>query len=60
MALEVQKRWIHPDHSFDEHRYLIIGEAQQERLLIVSYTEQDDKIWDYQRVGGNARGAERL
>ena len=31
-----------PDHSYDEHRYLIIGESQQGRLLIVSYTERGD------------------
>ncbi len=31
-----------PDHSYDEHRYLIIGESQQRRLLIVSYTERGD------------------
>lgn len=31
-----------PDHSFDEHRYIIIGESQQGRLLLVSYTERDD------------------
>jgi hypothetical protein len=30
-----------PDHSVDEHRYIIIGESQQRRLLIVSYTERD-------------------
>jgi hypothetical protein len=33
-----------PDHSFAEHRYIIIGESQQERLLIISYTERDDVI----------------
>jgi uncharacterized DUF497 family protein len=33
-----------PDHSFDEHRYIIIGESQQRRLLIVSYTERDDVV----------------
>jgi hypothetical protein len=33
-----------PDHSFDEHRYIIIGESHQRRLLIVSYTERDDVI----------------
>ena len=33
-----------PDHYFDEHRYLIIGESQQRHLLIVSYTERDDAI----------------
>ena len=31
-----------PDHSYDEHRYIIIGESQQDRLLIVSYTERGD------------------
>ena len=33
-----------PDHSFDEHRYIITGESQQRRLLIVSYTERDDVV----------------
>jgi uncharacterized DUF497 family protein len=31
-----------PDHSFDEHRYIIIGASQQRRVLIVSYTDRDD------------------
>jgi uncharacterized protein len=29
-----------PDHSAEEHRYIIIGESQQGRLLLVSYTER--------------------
>jgi len=33
-----------PDHSFDEHRYIIIVESQQRRLLIVSYTERDEIV----------------
>jgi uncharacterized DUF497 family protein len=33
-----------PDHSLDEHRYIIIGESQQRRLLIVSYTERDHVV----------------
>ena len=33
-----------PDHSYDEYRYIIIGESQQGRLLMVSYTERDDAI----------------
>ena len=33
-----------PDHSDDEDRYIIIGESQQSRLLIVSYTEREHKI----------------
>ena len=31
-----------PDHSHKEHRYPIVGESQQGRLLIVSYTERRD------------------
>jgi uncharacterized DUF497 family protein len=31
-----------PDHSIDEHRYIIIGESRQRRLLIVSYAARDD------------------
>ena len=33
-----------PDHSADEHRYLIIGTSEAGQLLIVSYTERDDVI----------------
>ncbi|HYX43310.1 MAG TPA: BrnT family toxin [Pyrinomonadaceae bacterium] len=33
-----------PDHSADEHRYIIIGASQQGRILIVSYTERDHVI----------------
>ncbi|MBE9116897.1 BrnT family toxin [Lusitaniella coriacea LEGE 07157] len=33
-----------PDHSDDEERYLIVGESQRGRLLIVSYTERKDSI----------------
>ena len=33
-----------PKHSIQEHRFLIVGESNQQRLLIVSYTERDDKI----------------
>ncbi|MFZ4655899.1 MAG: BrnT family toxin [Caldilineaceae bacterium] len=32
-----------PDHSADEERYVIIGESQQGRLLVVSYTERQQK-----------------
>ncbi len=31
-----------PDHSFDEYRYIIIGESQQGRLLLISYAERAD------------------
>lgn len=33
-----------PDHSEDEKRYLIVGESNQKRLLIVSYTERENSI----------------
>lgn len=33
-----------PDHSSEEHRYIIIGESGQRRLLIVSYTEREDVV----------------
>ena len=32
-----------PDHSDKENRYIIIGESQRSRLLIVSYTEREHK-----------------
>ncbi|MEK6289315.1 MAG: BrnT family toxin [Acidobacteriota bacterium] len=33
-----------PDHSQLEHRYIIVGESDKGRLLMVSYTEADDTI----------------
>jgi uncharacterized DUF497 family protein len=33
-----------PDHSYDEHRHIIIGRSEQGRLLLVSYTERGDDI----------------
>jgi uncharacterized protein len=32
------------DHSDEEERYLIVGESNRGRLLIVSYTERKDSI----------------
>ena len=29
-----------PDHSFEESRFVIMGESIQNRLLVVSYTER--------------------
>ena len=29
-----------PDHSADEHRYIIIGQSGQGRLLLVSYSDR--------------------
>lgn len=33
-----------PDHSMDEDRYLIVGQSNQGRILIVSYTERENSI----------------
>jgi hypothetical protein len=33
-----------PDHSEEEHRYIIIGESSKSHILLVSYTERGDKI----------------
>jgi uncharacterized protein len=33
-----------PAHSDDEDRYLIVGESNQRRLLIVSYTQRGSLI----------------
>lgn len=33
-----------PDHSMDEDRYLIVGQSNRGRILIVSYTERVSSI----------------
>ena len=33
-----------PDHADDEERYGIIGQSQQHRLLVVSYTERKQRM----------------
>lgn len=32
------------DHSDDEDRYVIMGESDQQRLLVVSFTDREDAI----------------
>jgi uncharacterized DUF497 family protein len=32
-----------PDHSEEEDRYIIIGQSQRRRLLMVSHTERDER-----------------
>ena len=39
------KRFLDPDHSEGEERYLEIGHSDKRRLLIVSYTERQGRIW---------------
>lgn len=33
-----------PDHSLEEHRYIIVGSSHRGRSLIVGYTERGDRI----------------
>lgn len=33
-----------PDHSYNEHRYIIIGYSLKNRLLIVAYAERKNKV----------------
>jgi hypothetical protein len=33
-----------PDHSLEEHRYIIIGASRHGRLLMVSYTERGETV----------------
>lgn len=33
-----------PDHSHNEHRFILLGESIQGRLLFVSYMERDNAI----------------
>ena len=33
-----------PGHSYGEHRYILIGESHQGRLLFISYMERNDVI----------------
>lgn len=33
-----------PDHSYGEHRYILIGASHQGRLLFISYMERNDVI----------------
>ena len=33
-----------PNHSYHEQRYILVGQSERGRLLIVSYTERGDVI----------------
>ena len=33
-----------PEHSDDEDRYVNLGESDQQRLLVVSFTDREDRI----------------
>jgi uncharacterized DUF497 family protein len=32
------------EHSIEENRFLIVGESKEKRLLIVSYTERENRV----------------
>ena len=33
-----------PEHSDEEDRYVILGESKRQRLLVVVFTDRDDRI----------------
>lgn len=33
-----------PDHSDDENRFIIVGESKEQRRIIVSYTERENRV----------------
>ena len=33
-----------PDHSRDEDRYILMGESDRQRVLVVSFTDRGDRI----------------
>ncbi len=33
-----------PDHSYEEHRFILLGQSVNGRLLFVSYMERNDTI----------------
>jgi uncharacterized DUF497 family protein len=33
-----------PDHSYGEHRFILLGESAQKRVLFVSYMERNNSI----------------
>jgi hypothetical protein len=35
---------LDPDHSLNEERFLLVGHSDQNRLLIIAYTERGEKI----------------
>ena len=35
---------LDPDHALEEDRFILIGESQKERLLVVAHTERSDTI----------------
>ena len=35
---------VNHKHSFDERRFLMIGESEQRRFLLISFTERENKV----------------
>ena len=33
-----------PDHSFEEHRFILLGKSIHDRVLFISYAERNDNI----------------
>lgn len=40
----LSKTVLDPDHSIDEHRFITFGVSARHRLLVVSYTEDNEVV----------------
>ena len=49
-----------PVHSDEEDRYITLGESQRQRLLVVVFTDRDDRIRIISAQGRDPQGEERL
>jgi len=49
-----------PLHSEEEDRFVTLGESEKRRLIVVSFTDRDDRIRIIKRTRGNATGEKRL
>ena len=36
--------FVDPDHSIEEHRFILVGRSAEGRILVVSYTERGRSI----------------
>ena len=49
-----------PVHSISEHRFIIIGESFQRRILVVVHIERTEENPNYKRSSRNKAGKENI
>ncbi len=49
-----------PDHSVEEFRFLSVGRSEAGRLLVVAYTERNNRIRIIYCAASNAAGGQAL